>query len=342
MGRWLGLCALTLTFQGVASAATWNYTDDFQILLPQVGTGAGGVWWYAHAASTDDDGDYPLMTESSNETYVYSPNSFHLISNYHMHPGNFDYGTPGSNLDPDVLVYFRAPADGTYRVFGAFTDLDGTDGDGPEDKRGVRVSVSTSTAPGFAGADVLVSSWPTSRPISTATVTAAYLDASNTNPWMRALLNGAAPPSSFGFDFLIDMLEGQRVYFRAQDLGSSRFDSTGIEITITDEIESPDAGVAEVDSSFEDSGEPATDAGLPQDLGTIPNPPKVDAGDAGDVSDGGHPDAAPTTEASDGCSCRASGREHGASWVAMFLVFVGCLFRENSARRAARSPREHE
>jgi hypothetical protein len=225
-----------------AEGDSWNYRDDFAVVIPQVGNGTGNAWFYFYADPADRDGSYTLFAHSSTiggQSYRHPSNAFHLANANFVHPGTFN----GGEREPDVIVGFRAPTDGSYSVSGYFRDNDGTDRDGPPDMRGVRVEVLASAPAG--GNDSAVAAFTNGQP----SATLAYLDASNTNEWMRTQLDGLNPlPVRVDMDFEIDLLEGQYLFFRVNDLGRNRFDTTGLSIQIGPGTSAPDSdgdGVAD-------------------------------------------------------------------------------------------------
>ena len=118
---------------------------------------------------------------------------------------------------------------GNYRVSGRILDDNGRDYDGPVDKRGVRVDITSTTTPGVADSDQPI---PQFQP--------AFLEASNTNETLRAQLGGVDPlPVEAKFDFEIMLDTHQFLFFRVNDLGSNRFDGTRVEIQIQPTIPEP-------------------------------------------------------------------------------------------------------
>jgi hypothetical protein len=351
----IGLAIFSLAIADRAEATSWVYSDDFAVVLPQTGQGAGSAWWYSHADPADMDGDYPLFTTGNGSAYTFAPNAFHLVGPNYLHPGTFNFGNPASNPEPDCVIEFRAPATEIYRVRGTFTDNDGSDFDGPTNGRGIRFMISTSTAPGTIDRPLAVLG------STTATASVAYMDGSNTNEWMRTELGGVSPlPTRATFDFVIRLVAGQMLYFRVNDLASNRFDSTGVEITIDDGamLPVPDAGFAE-DATLPDAAE-VPDAGTVEDA-TSPEDarPVVDSGEIAEVGPepeaGVRPDAterrdaAPLPDATvrvdagsgrdagletpeSGCECGA-GASHGTGSAAFAGVAIAIVFAVRRKKR---------
>lgn len=141
-----------------------------------------------------------------------------------LHPGNSG-GSP--TAETDVIVGWRAPSAMTVNVSGFFEDQDGSDIFFNPNARGVAVSVTTTTTPGVAGSDVDVPAFAL-----------AYLEASNTNAAMQALLGGVDPlPSVAAFDFNIAVELGQWLFFRVSDFGEHYFDTTYLSVIIDDNIQ---------------------------------------------------------------------------------------------------------
>lgn len=212
-------------------ATVWDYTVDFSVVIPQVGQGPGNAWFYFMGETADRDGAY-LPMEILHEIGLddcysnWGPNAFHYACPTVIHPGTFT----GGELTPDVIIGFRAPNTDTYHVEGLFRDVDGTDFDGsPHLFAGICADITTTITPGIAGSDVNVPSFPT-----------ACMDASNLNEEMRIQLGGINPlPVEAEFNFDIELDAGQFLYFRVNDFGLNRFDSTLIEIQINDVVIPP-------------------------------------------------------------------------------------------------------
>jgi hypothetical protein len=224
-----------------ADATVWDFAQDLTTNGAQTGNGAGNAWWYFYADPGDRDGAYTLFTQPltfGGVGYSNPGNNFHLVvgTGSHanpgdglLHPGTFNFSAPATNPAPDVIVGWRAPTAGTFSVSGRFQDYDGADFDGPADGRGVRAEISSTTTPGLAGSDV-----------DLAAFAYAYLDASNTNEAMRTLLGGPLTlPSVAAFDFTITVAADQWLFFRVNDLGSNRFDSTILNVVIADAVSVP-------------------------------------------------------------------------------------------------------
>jgi MYXO-CTERM domain-containing protein len=241
LGR-LGFAALAacgIFVSAPASATIWDFAKDMTSRpVPQTGQGVGNAWWYMYANHADRDGVYDLMTSlaSVNGTdaysgplpaqYIISSGPNFLTSEGVLHPGNT------GNAQPDVIVGWRAPTAGTYNVSGLFEDNDGSDFNGDPNFRGVKTEITTSTAPG--------------NDVNIAQFTTAYLDASNTNETMRALLGGPTIlPSVATFNFNITVAQDQWLFFRVNDFGGQLFDSTRTVIFINDGTnEAPEPGAA--------------------------------------------------------------------------------------------------
>ena len=212
------ICLFTMV---PAGATIWDYTDDFALVTPQVGNGPDNAWFCYRADPNDWDGLYTLFsstTPSFGGCYDFPTNAFHIACSMTVVPGTFNFNNPTTNPEPDVVVAFRAPSASLYNVSGLFRDLDGTDSDGPTDKRGVKVEITTTVNPGVAGSDRNISAF-----------SPALLDVSNTNEAMRALLGGQNPlPIQTSFDFDIFLEASQNLFFRVNDLGSNRFDLTNL------------------------------------------------------------------------------------------------------------------
>jgi hypothetical protein len=238
--------AAALASSASAQATVWNFAQELTSSGPQTGNGAGNAWWYFYADPGDRDGAYTLFSQPSSFAsgvgYDNSPpNAFQLVigtgvygnpDSGLLHPGTFNFTNPASNPEPDVIVGWRAPSAATVNVSGFFRDGDGSDFDGPTDARGIRAEITSTTTPGAANSDVNLVQFAT-----------AYLDASNDNEAIRTLLGGLAIlPTVAAFDFNITVAANQWLFFRVNDLGSNRFDSTEVSIIIDDNIRVPEAG----------------------------------------------------------------------------------------------------
>ena len=230
--------AASLIWTAAASATVWNFAQDL-VANPtvQVGNGAGNAWWYFYAGSGDHDGSYTLFTTPTifggGVGYGHPSNPTEFLSGTNTYTGLPDIGAihPGNSggslvVEGDVIIGWRAPSAMTVNVSGFFQDGDGADSFNNANARGVAVSITTTTTPGVAGSDVDVPDFA-----------AAYLDASNTNPTMSALLGGANPlPSIASFDFDISVDSGQWLFFRVSDFGEYYFDTTYLSLVIDDNV----------------------------------------------------------------------------------------------------------
>ena len=231
--------AAALLWAAPASATVWNFAQDLIANPPaQVGNGAGNAWWYFYAGSGDHDGSYTLFTMpnvfGSGLGYRHPANPTEFLSGTNTYAGQPDVGAihPGNSggspvVESNVIVGWRAPSAMTVNVSGFFEDSDGADSFNNPNARGVAVSITTTTTPGVAGSDVDVPDFAL-----------AYLDASNSNPTMSALLGGVDPlPSIAVFDFNISVDSGQWLFFWVSDFGEYYFDTTLLSLVIDDNVQ---------------------------------------------------------------------------------------------------------
>jgi hypothetical protein len=228
---------VTSGFVTPANATVWDFAQDLTSSpAPHTGQGPNNAWRYFFAAPTDHDGAYTELDQgtvlNTGIGYRRSTDGFSLVigTRTNSAPGEESDGLlhPGSGAESDVIVGWQAPSAGTYNVQGLFQDADGSDFNGPITSRGVRAAISSTTTPGVADSDQEIGQFA-----------AALLDASNDNSDIRAALNLGPDdilPFVAEFDFNIDVVAGQWLYFRVNNLGSNLFDSTTVVVRIDDNI----------------------------------------------------------------------------------------------------------
>jgi hypothetical protein len=222
-----------------AFADTWDFSDDFDLMVPQTGgTGPTASWFYYFdntlTGGFAHDGDYDLfdtITLNFNNQGIdcfQEGGGFYLVcrpSNIGdpvlVHP---DGATSPPSVRQDVVIGFKSPQAGTYHVEGSFTS-NAVAGDG------VCVSITKHDPAntGVLGSDANIPEFP---------LTSAVCN--TTNPIDALHIGAGSSEAQAAFDFNINLICNEQLFFRINpNSADNSNDGTWLAITINDIVFNP-------------------------------------------------------------------------------------------------------